>query len=398
MKALKNILEGFDFPNEILVVEYSFGETDDLFAIHLKSSKGVVNLEKCYSAKSVKELWSLKTFPCPVHVLFTGKKVLSKRVQGKSDTPEQELRARAFPSISKENLLFQVDDLENGEYIVSAIRQDIVMEVVDEILASNQQVLDVALGDYTNWSLLAKVAQDKPKVGKFEVNLDSNEVTIAEGKGAEVNLFEQPIASEYSAPFLFGIKSLATRNYRSDQPTFTDNRIEWKYGVLVKKGILVAALFFFTLLLTNFLLFSHYKTKNGDLSQVSQVYDAQFQQVATLSAAYEEKNEFLKVNGATNSQVGMLGDQIASVLPKELSLSKMTFQPVAKILKKENLVRFSRGELQLQGTTENYTSFQDWLIQLRALAWINDIEILGYQETDSRHQADFSIIIKMKDE
>ncbi len=398
MKTLKNILSGFDFPSEILVVEYSFGDTDKLYATHLKSKGNEVNLEGSYAASSVQEILALSSFSCPVQIIFTGKKVLSKKVEAKDNAEEDELKARAFPSISKENLIFQIDELDEGKFVVSAIRQDIALKVIDEIKSLKLEVLDVALGDYTNWPLLSQSAKSTTRVGRYDIDLNFNALKVVENDDKEVQLFDQTIHPNYTASFLYGIQSLATHRFSSELPLMANSRIEWKYGQFFKKGILVAALFFFVLLLINFLLYTHYSSKNSELNQLTHIFDSQFNEVALLKNAYEEKNEFLKVNGATNSRVGRLGDEIASIMPKELSLSKMAFQPVLKVLKKENLVRFSRNEIQIQGSTENYASFQGWLTRLRGLVWVGDIEIVGYQETDSRHKADFSITIKLKDE
>lgn len=397
MKWLDDIKKKFDFPTQIAVVEYVFGASEELFVIILKNHKGEVHLVDTFHIQSFEDLSKKWETSIPVLILLSGKKVLSKLVGYTGEFDSDKLKAKAYPSVAKEGLVFQLDRIDEGRYVVSAVRQDIVTEILDKTQSAGFTVLDISLGEYGYWSLLTNLAQESTLVGKYSINLEEGKVSMNPEQSHKTEVYGQELNSDYTGAYLYGLQTLANSSYQSESPSLREGRVDWKYGFLFKKSILISGLAVLVILLVNFLLFTHYTSENAELEQLTQAYDKQFKEVTTLRSSFEEKEEFLRINGTQNSRIGRMGDEVAALLPSKLNLSKMTFQPVSKVLKKENLVRFSRDELEVQGESGNYDSFQQWLNQLHKLDWVADIEIAGYQETNSKHQAEFSIKIRLKD-
>ncbi len=398
MKPFDNIVSGLNFPNKVLAVEYSFEpDSDMMYAALLYSKGGEVNLQKTLGATSLQDLVKTLDKGIPVLLVFTGKKVLSKQINHPKEAGQEELAARAFPSIDRNGLFFQVTSLEDGDFAVSAIRKDVALEVFESFRGSGMEVLDAGIGTYSNWPLFRRCAEGNTIVGKYNVQLDDKTVTEIEEPEVETLLFNQSLESNYTASFLFGLQALAGKSYQGEIEVLTKARQEWKFGLLYSKGLMGLATLFFIVLLVSFLLFNHYNSSNAELSALTQSYDKQFRELEKLKSSYSEKNEFLQINGSQNSHTAQMADQMAALLPDKVSLTEMNFQPVERKLKKENLVRFSRDELQIKGQTGDYDSFQSWLKALRELNWADDIEIMGYKETDSKHSADFSIKIKLGD-
>lgn len=394
MKALGNILHSFQYPQELLVVEYQFGGSSHLISVaHLKLRGEEVDL---IGAKTLQDLQDLSAaFPqLPCVILFTGKKILSKNLSlGSEKYGNEELINRAFPNIQQDDLIFDIQDLDKGSVVVSAARKDAVLQVLENWPKMFMPV-DLSLGVFAVWPLLAGLQGEQIKLGAHSIDLISGETEmLLEQTSQPIELFGQEIDSELGLPFLFGILKLSERAFISTLPQVMHHRSEWRYSRLFKKGLAGSAVTVFILLLISFVMFSHYSSKVGELSYSTQAYDQQLTELSSLKETYQTKKQFLEVNGSQSFAASKMADAIAGIVPKGVALKRLAFNPVERHLKKENLVRFSRDKILVKGESESYSDFQQWLTALKSLEWLGKLEILGYEEADKGNAAIFEVSI-----
>ena len=84
---------------------------------------------------------------------------------------------------------------------------------------------------------------------------------------------------------------------------------------------------------------------------------------------------------------------MAIQLPKGINLKNVDCSPFVKKDKRTNLVRFNSNEIRVSGETKNYRTFNAWFNSLKKLEWVSKIEVLGYQEKNNGHQAEFTFNI-----
>lgn len=393
MKALHNILPKFAFPKEFIVVECYFGQEGEHLALcHFRVRREKAELLESRNGQSIDDL--LKGFKdsIPIILLLSGKKVLTKKIEIKENLEEEQLISRAFSNIDTNQLLIQVNPNERNEFAISAVRLDIVDGILERIGEGGKMVIEICLSEYAFYAILDSV--EKGKLGGYFNDINKADLSqIRDNLNGEIMLMGEKIDLSCLMPFLLGLQLLASNDLKSTYAPIISNREQWKYTMLFQKTLPISAVLIFVLLLLNFLAYTHYTQKNNELHGLTQAYNKQLTEISDLKNSFEAKKQFLLNNGGQNSKVAKMGDEIAMLLPKQITLSKMSFQPVTKVIKKDNLVRFAQDKMTVEGETDSYAHFQVWLDELRKLEWVSEIAIVGYQETNSRHDAEFSISI-----
>ena len=402
MISLGNIVSGFSFPQDYYAVEHYTGTPDgDLFKlVHLKTVKGEVNLESCRMDRNLSTLLKEVDTAIPVILLVNGRKVLTKTqlVNDTSGFDSEELIMRAYPNINIEDMEYQTDYMADNQLAISIIRKDIVLNTKSELEKLGFRLVDVVLGAYGLISMLGLDENKAFHLGFQYVNPVEKTIKTAETESTEdIVLWEQKLDSVYALSFTLALKILVEKRFIASKSYLLNARRDWKFQRLFKFSLVISAAALFVVLLLSFFMLSHYESKNNQLSTNTLSYQEQLKMVNELKDAYYGKVEFLDVNGGGFSSFSLMTDQIGSIVPKGVTLRKLRIFPLEKKLKKQNLVRFYRDELHLEGETENYSQFQNWFTKIKRFDWVEDIEVVGYQEHNNKHKADFSIKILIKE-
>lgn len=394
MNSIKDIWSDFQFPREFLAVEWHIGE-DTWSWVHLKLQKNQVELLNSRSTSAIDSFFKdEKNLPCLL--IITGRKVLTKKVQAaQAGNDQEELLHRAFPNVNPEDLVSQVALINETEYAVSAIRKSFVNDLVKK-WPTDFPLIDLAISAYSLWPVISQLEDGEVNLGNFQVNVAKGEITPKDREtGDPVDLFGEKISPEYAVAFLFGILKSSTKTFHTENKSIATYREDWKYSRFYKKGMLASAVAIFVILLTSFMGFSYYSEKTAEVSSLTQSYDQQIAQLNELKETYKKKEQFLKANGGQVSNTARMAEEVARLVPEKITLEQMSFHPVEKRLKRENLVRFYRNELIIKGETRAYSHFRNWLGDLKGLSWTGSIEIIGYEEASNGHEAGFTIRIRL---
>lgn len=385
MKAIDNIRSFKFFPREVLSVECRFG-TEGLWwsVAHLKRSKDTVELEGTNQGTSLKEvLGGFKELP--VILVLGGKKVLSKSGERVGD--DEKAFEKAFPNVNPEDVYYQVDESTNDLQRVSVIRREMLEEPLQSLEEVKRMVVDLNIGDGGLVRLMDHISEDVKSILESRVDMDSE---------VEVDCMGYRLPQGCLRAFLSGINFLGSEEYVSGEDFIHTLREDWKYSFLFKKGLYGGVILFFLALLINFLLFTHYNDLNQDLEFQTQGFDGRINELERLKDEYKEIQSFLQVNGQDHGELAMMGDQIASKVPREVALSRLAFNPVERHLKRENLIRYFQGEILVEGTARRYGAFAEWVDGVKSLDWVSSLEIVGYEESGSKKEGEFSVKIGYK--
>lgn len=398
MSRLNDIWNNIRFPNRIGIVEYYYSsEKPNLRFCVLERQKDEIKVESCTSGDKLDALVPEGVEKLPVIAFVTGKKVLSKKVKlRKESISDAEVIAAAFPNIKRDQLVFEVGDIGEDNFMVSATRQEMVDELLQDLRKVELKPVDVCIGPFSLWSLLGSLDRDHLELGNFQYNFSDFSIRqVDDAEVEEISLFGQEIINTYAMAYLQGLRYFATRQYKSAMNDLLNQRKDHLFQQLFSKGLMGSAVVIFVLLLISFFAHSHFHGQNQELLAITSTYDQQINLVNGLKESYERKEQFLEINGSGDSRFAWMGDQLASSLTKGLLLSEMSFFPLERRMKKERLVRFYRDRLELKGETSNYDHFEEWLSRLNEFDWIEHIEITGYKEKNSSHRAEFSLQIEL---
>lgn len=385
MKALTEILNLKLFPKQVLATEVCFDREGVKWSVaHLTRVKGGVELINTWIGDSLEEVLK-ETKSIPVILLVTGKKVLTKRATA-ANTEEKTLE-KAFPNVNPDDVYFQIEDVDAEQAEVSVIRKEILQELWGNIESQQCLMVDLAIGDSGLKQLYEKVP---------------DQLSVQLNEGGDLNRSEEVECMDTKLPigavraFIFGLIFLGGEIFLNQQELVVNSRKEWLYKTMFQKVLAVGAVTFFMALLINFLLFTHYRDANQDLEYRTQGYDGRIAEVEKLKAEYNQVQSFLEVNGADQGQLAMMGDQIASKVPADVALIRMAFNPVERYLKRENLIRYQHGEILVQGTANRYGALAEWIKGVKQLEWVSALEVIGYEESGSKKDGEFSVKIKFK--
>lgn len=399
MRLLRNIQERLNFPTELIAIDCSVLNVGQHFSLsHLKVKKGEVELLHSKSADELPVLLDGIDQKVPCFLLLSGKKILSKNVDYSGDLDTELLIRQAYPNIDLDEVIYQAQIRDEGSVNLALTRKNIVDEIVGEFENLGYRIIDFHLGLQTTLSLIkASKLKSPAQLGRYSIDVESE--TIDERKELsieKVNLFGEQIESQTALSFLLGLKQLSGKVYASSSPLINYNRKDWKFQQYYRFLLLGSALTLLIALLISFLMWTDYDAKNKVLATATVSYDDQLKLLEDLKSVHKGKTEFLEVNGAGISNFSKMADEIAAEVPSGLSLQELSIYPLERKLKKQNLVRFHRNEIFIQGETRDYKRFQNWFNTVKSFDWVEDIDVVGYQEIDSRHQAEFSLNIIIK--
>tara|TARA_B100001245_G_scaffold189571_1_gene147741 strand:+ start:12368 stop:13567 length:1200 start_codon:yes stop_codon:yes gene_type:complete len=398
LKVLDNIQQSLRFPAELVALEVCYTAAEVQYnAVHLKRVKDEVQLMQNAFGKDLSRVLSHFSEVLPVLIILTGRRVLIKELRNAApDTEEEVLMSRAFPNISLDDLVYDIRFLED-KAVVAVVRQDFLDQVLGEITTADRRIIDVAIGTYSIWPLLEQLRGNDLHLGFHRIDKEQQMVQAeAECNEEDILAMGENLPAHLTIPFLFGLNSMASRSFVSQQYKVVRYRKDWQFHNLYKKGMFSGMVAVFALLLVSFLMFNYYHDANQVLGENMQSYDAQLKMVEELKASYERKNRFLETNGVGASSFSVMADQVAGTVPKGIALEQMSFFPLEKRLKKEKLVRFHRDQLILKGEVDNYGYFQQWLKEMNEFEWTRDIQIAGYQEENDRHEAHFNLKVLLQ--
>lgn len=151
--------------------------------------------------------------------------------------------------------------------------------------------------------------------------------------------------------------------------------------------------FIFLLLLVNYALFSHYKSKVVQLAQSHSLTGDLSLRAADLENKVLEKERLLEELGMKAlSRHSYYADRIASELPEGIRLSALEIFPKQKADEQKE-IEFRNGEIEIRGFCEENATLASWISTLKRSVWIKELELVQYNRADWK--SDGSFVIKL---
>ena len=317
----------------------------------------------------------------PLYLSVDGKGVLHKKVSFDSNENKAQLLAKVLPGADEQQFYIQ----SAGEF-VSVLRRDVLDVVITEFKKSGYFIVGTALGPFALNSILTLV--ENKVLGTSLYQLQINDAKIHALDKAEASLLKVNIADEQlSASAVVAFASAL--NYFVNSDSFFDAEIvqssanDFKEKRKFVVGGISVLVFFFILMLVNFLVYDSLKNSNNELEAQFKMQEENFNKSEQLKKELDEKialKEKLGVNGST--RISYYLDAIAASVPAEIQLTELSLNPVDKKIKEDKEIEYEVNRILISGRCKKSIYYNDWKKDLAKLDWVKNISVVNYIDAD----------------
>jgi hypothetical protein len=399
LSRLENIWFTLTQSSEVLSVEHCFGpEGVVIHAVEVKKSRKELLKQGFFQAASPKVLSTLKKPELPVVLSITGRKVLSRKVETKAEEIPLETIRRAFPNMDVRGLHVERYQMESVT-VVSAIREEMLEEVLEGYRAEGYSVIGFTLGVYPLFPLVEQFDLYHQQLGYLRFNGETKEVSIEDALSEEkVSIADERMPNVEAIPYLSGLSYLlAGAELSEDIPLAVLHQSgDWRFKVAYKQLMTFGGICLLVFLMISFFTFSSYYDQNQQLKSRTAGALHAVEDLKALQDQVNAKETFLANNASGNRVLSEMCDKIGATVPSAVALEQMVIFPLVKEHKRERLFEFGRNELELTGACARYAAFQLWMENLNALPFVEKIEILGFGDADRSAPEKFHLRLSLR--
>jgi Tfp pilus assembly protein PilN len=168
----------------------------------------------------------------------------------------------------------------------------------------------------------------------------------------------------------------------------TDDQKFKARGVVLLMGL-------FVLLLVNFLAFSWLNASNAKLDDRLSRSAQNTNDLQSINDQVKNKETLLKSlgwDGGVNKSV--LTDQLAALLPDEISLREITINPVDPALSRvQKSIQFMDGRIRVTGNAGKILPVNEWIARIKTKKWVKNIQLDSYSYNNELNTGQFTLFI-----
>lgn len=352
-----------------------------LLQLTKKKNEFVILQKKTYTDldELIKEIFSKHIF-----LVFNSEKVLSKKIEN-GNQDEKVLLKNAFANLKIADFYFQITKMAS-QVMVSIARKNEVNEVITTLESQGIFVVDFSLGNAT--------AQKLVGLSEDQIFDSSNaRLTLSDSELIEIEFIQNNTQKIYpingldlESNYILSLGGILTQ-YVGEKCSSVASALEKKYleRRFFTLGLQTGLGFLLVMLLVNFMFFSSYRNKVNQLSgevQLSQSYKTKLQQIEKQISQKKLLVDGIRSN--SNKVLTKFFDELGESLPKECLLSKINFQPISNVVRKDKPLEFETGIILVDGQTRADSAFTLWVSRLENLNWTAQVEVLSYQKDRRR--------------
>lgn len=333
-----------------------------------------------------------------------GKGVLQKKIE-KEEQITQNNFSKILPNANSEDFYIQ-NFISGGSSFVSVIRKVEADRWIDQLNELGYKPLMLSLGPFLVENVISQL-------NIYEGDFSFNGHVIARNEKAEwanykysegsKALSELKIASEkideklivpYAVAFqlvlvnkIEPVKAWVDSLELALTKRLSDNKIKVQGFILL--------LVLFTLLLANFIVFSSLNASNANLLE-------KVSRFAQNNSTQQNVNEEVKKKEGQLQALGWDGaiskssliDQVAALLPPDVSLTEIAINPVDQVSSRTNksLVFFSR-KMRITGNSQKIIPVNEWIARIKSRPWVKNLQMESFTYDNELNTGRFNITI-----
>lgn len=363
--------------------------------LKLRRYKGELELLGAWSSTNLNDLAGHIDPMSPLLLAINTTKVLNKQQDGaRPALPEQWVK-QAFPNLDLEQFHYQVMDRPMFK-LVSITKRSLVEEHLTELKELDLVPTGISIG-IAGMSHSLDFMQLPIQGSNFRIQEgDNSRWTLQLGEPLAVNTstvqgLRMPSQHLLSFSQLLGhIQGIgAISNLQETNSELDEN---FKNRWFFQKGLQWGLGFLLALLLLNFFVFSHYRSKTMDSEEpIDPAQQVELLERIKQRVSTKEK-KLQALLGSSKTRTTLYMDKIGAGLPESILLDALVYQPLIRPVQQDKPISTGTDQLVISGETTNKEAFAKWTEQLESMDWVRDVEIERYEYT-SKTMDNFSLKI-----
>lgn len=372
-------------------------------------SVGVENNQLSFQRKltgitSLNELGKQVPAKTLVALNLSGKGILQKQADRIEDIDQNNFN-RILPNAKPEDYYIQ-NFISGDQSFISVIRRTEADKWIDQLRELGYALLVLSLGPFPVEHVLPQLNvydQDVTFGGHVIRRNERLEWTSCQYNEAAATSFPLKIESEgineklliaYASAFQL-VLSNKINVIQAAVPSLADgyNKLLAERKLKVQ-GILILAAFF-VLLLVNFVLFSWLNSANAKLTEQVSRSAQSSSDVQQVGDQVQQKEALLKTLGwEDNVNKSVLIDQVASLLPQEITWQEAAVDPVDIVQSRsQKEIVFSIRTIRITGSCERIIPVNEWIARIKTKAWVKNAQLDSYTFNQELNTGKFTLLI-----
>ncbi|NQX41320.1 Fimbrial assembly protein (PilN) [Pedobacter steynii] len=385
-------------------IHFKSDGTCSMRLVELSLSKKLIQIEskKEYSG-SLEEVLK-NDFSGPLALTITGKGLLVKKTARLEQVTEQGLQ-HLFPQMKLSE--FYVQHFPTGTCsFIAVIRKEIVNAMISAFKLKSVDIVLLSLGPFV-------VDQVVPQINSYgaQLKFDGHHITFDGDKNWQEYSFS---AGEHAAfPLKIDIESIPEKYLLAYASAFQftlheqlnlievlsaeikQNLVDYAAKLKFKKHGMLILLFFFVLLMLNFLVFNYYNSDNQELMSKAGQKSYVFENRQKMEEDVKVKEGMVQKLGWNKGySYAYLCDQLGQTLPKEIKLEEMQINSLygtgSGLLKAPQL---DNGSMRIKGQTSSVYAVNDWIYTLKEKQWVKEVKLEKYMADDQKGAQVFTLFL-----
>ena len=353
------------------------------------------------SAEALKDTLEKQSF---VSLNLGGKGILYKQIEKTA-----EINAANFSKVlPNANIAdFYVQNFISGEFsFVAIIRKSEADRWIETLQSAGFIPLMLSLGPFPVFNIIPQLNFYDAAITFAGYTISRNDdaawllwrydpsVTAAFPIKLETETIHENLVIPYAAAFqLVMTGSIDTVEAPADALTETLTNILNDRKLKVQGFLVLAA--FFILLLINFCIFSWLDAANDRLTEQLSRSAQSADDIQKITGQVQQKETLLKVLGwEGNINKSALIDQIASLLPSEITWKEVAVDPIdLASTRQQKQVVFTTRKIRVTGISGKIIPVNEWIARIKTRPWVKNVQLDSYTFNNELNTGQFTVII-----
>jgi hypothetical protein len=339
----------------------------------------------------------------PIYISFTGRGIFSKKIPTAS--AQTNIIEHFFPEANPNEFYYTTCDYNTFSAITVA-RKKVIDAIVTQLIEQSHNIINVSIGFQELPLILPHITTGSGEIRSGSYVFTTDGKTIS---GFETNFSPAEDCKEefiFSAQYLpqsqiialAGAVALLADDLHHMPVLAVENvafkRKDFSYFLLFKFWGWVLMVCVLVILLINFLFFSHYSGKLTEQGANQTFNTGNTAGIEKLEHNVARKELFLQHAGwMNNSKTSYFADRIASLLPSDIVLTSMQFNPLQKSNGSFRQIAFKMNTLETSGECSNASYLNQFINNLKNIPGIINITVLNYQYNKEKNTGSFILEI-----
>jgi hypothetical protein len=340
----------------------------------------------------------------PILVSVNGRGIIHKKHFADSlEASEIKILSQVIPGFDASKLYFQILTTgSNKELCISAIRKELLDDVIENLKDLGFYTTEILLGPYSVLNLGTLLTDSQIVSSNYTFTLDNSlKIDLQVSDNVSIHkIGEDSISGNLVSAFGVIAGNLISKSEITGNidELLTKSREEFTYFFLFRRFAFITLVFIFSLLLVNYLVFSHYNSKMSEAGSILRQNKESVEMITDLSAEISKKETFLTGNNLLyNTRISYYADCVASLVPAKMTLSELLIFPPKSDLKDKTEILYEQNKIIIRGKTSP-TDLDTFISELSNEIWVEDTDITDYKSITGTDMISFTVelIIKRK--